>query len=135
MDCLFLDANVLFSAAYRGDSGVRKLWRLADTELLTSAYAVEEARRNLGSAKQRSDLDKLLMAVRVTNLLADPTGRPEIEGSGLPEKDLPILRAAVAANATHLITGDRQHFGHLFGTRVAGTLVLRPAEYVAGRDE
>lgn len=126
-----MDANVLFSAAYREDAGVRRLWGLPETELVTSAYAVEEARRNLGSAEQRADLDKLLMAVRVTNLLADPAGRPEIEGSGLPEKDLPILRAAVAVSATYLISGDRQHFGHLFGRTVAGVLVARPADYLA----
>jgi predicted nucleic acid-binding protein len=129
VDRLFLDANVLFSAAYREDAGVRRLWQLRETELVTSAYAVEEARRNLDAAEQRADLDALLGAVRVSNLLADPTGHPGIEGSGLPEKDLPILRAAVATNATHLVTGDRRHFGHLFGKTVAGVLVVRPSDY------
>lgn len=128
-----MDANVLFSAAYRKDAGVRRLWRLAETELVTSAYAVEEARRNLSTTEQRADLNELLGAVRVSNLLADPAEHSEIEGSGLPEKDLPILRAALAASATHLITGDRRHFGHLFGEKVAGVLVLRPADYVAGK--
>ncbi len=133
MDRLFLDANVLFSAAYRKDAGVRRLWSLPEAELVTSTYTVEEARRNLASAERRSDLEGLLEAVRVSNLLADPAEHPEIEDSGLPEKDLPILRAAVAANATHLITGDRKHFGHLFGKKVAGVLVLRPADHLAGR--
>lgn len=128
-----MDANVLFSAAYRKDAGVRRLWRLTETELVTSAYAVEEARRNLSTTEQRADLNELLGAVRVSNLLADPAEHSEIEGSGLPEKDLPILRAALAASATHLITGDRRHFGHLFGEKVAGVLVLRPADYVAGK--
>jgi predicted nucleic acid-binding protein len=128
-----LDANVLFSAAYRKDAGVRRLWGLPETELVTSAYAVEEARRNLDRAEQRADLDGLLEDVRISNLLADPAGHPEIEDAGLPEKDLPILRAAVAASATHLITGDRKHFGHLFGKKVAGVLVVRPAEHLARR--
>ncbi|MDP9474303.1 MAG: PIN domain-containing protein [Actinomycetota bacterium] len=133
MERLFLDANVLFSAAYRKDAGVRRLWGLPETELATSAYAVEEARRNLDTAEQRADLDELLEAVRVSNLLADPTVHPGIEASGLPEKDLPILRAAVAAHATHLVTGDRKHFGALFGKKVAGVLVVRPADHLAGR--
>jgi predicted nucleic acid-binding protein len=133
VDRLFLDANVLFSAAYRKDAGVRRLWGLPETELVTSAYAVEEARRNLSTAEQRADLNELLGAVRVSNLLADPAGHPEIEGSGLPEKDLPILRAAVAANATHLVTGDRRHFGALFGEKAVGVLVVRPADHLAGR--
>ena len=133
MERLFLDANVLFSAAYRKDAGVRRrLWGLPQTELVTSAYAVEEARRNLDTAEQRADLDELLEAVRVSNPLADPAGHPGIEASGLPEKDLPILRAAVAANATHLVTGDRRHFGALFGKKVAGVLVVRPADHMAG---
>jgi predicted nucleic acid-binding protein len=133
VDRLLLDANVLFSAAYRKDAGVRRLWGLPEAELVTSAYAIEEARRNLSTAEQRADLNELLAAVRVSNLLADPAGHPEIEGSGLPEKDLPILRAAVAANATHLVTGDRRHFGALFGEKVAGVLVVRPADHLAGR--
>lgn len=128
-----MDANVLFSAAYRRDAGVRRLCRLPETELVTSAYAAEEARRNLGTTEQRADLDELLEDVRVSNLLADPAGHPEIEDAGLPEKDIPILRAAVAAGATHLITGDRRHFGHLFGKKVAGVLVVRPADYLAAR--
>lgn len=128
-----MDANVIFSAAYRVDSGVRRLWQLAETELVTSAYAVEEARRNLGTPERLSGLEELLKAVRLSNLLAAPAGHPGIEGSGLPEKDLPILRAAVAANATHLITGDRKHFGHLFGKKVAGVLVVRPSDHLARR--
>ncbi len=135
MDRLFLDANVLFSAAYREDAGVRKLWDLREAELVTSAYAVEEARRNLDTGERRSDLGGLLEAVRVSNLLADPTAFPEIEASGLPEKDLPILRAAVASGATYLVTGDRKHFGDLLAEEVAEVLVLRPAELFAMRTE
>ena len=133
MDRLFLDANVLFSAAYRKDAGVRKLWGLPQTELVTSAYAAEEARRNLGAPEQRAELEGLLETVHVSNPLADPAGHPGIEASGLPKKDLPILRAAVAAVATHLVTGDRRHFGALFGKEVAGVLVVRPADHLAGR--
>lgn len=65
--------------------------------------------------------------------LADPAGHPGIEASELPEKDLPILRAAVASSATRLVTGDRKHFGHLFGQTVAGVLLFRPVELLASR--
>ena len=130
MDRLFLDANVLFSAAYRKDAGVRRrLWALPETELVTSAYAVEEARRNLDTAERRADLAGLLEDVNISNGLADPAGHPGIEASGLPEKDLPILRAAVAAEATHLVTGDLKHFGALFGKKVARVFVVRPADH------
>jgi hypothetical protein len=44
LDRIFLDANVLFSAAYLENSGLGRLWQLEGVELLSSAYAVEEAR-------------------------------------------------------------------------------------------
>lgn len=47
----------------------------------------------------------------------------------LPEKDQPILQAAIHARATHLLTGDKQHFGGYFGRKLGGALVLPPAEY------
>lgn len=134
VDRLFLDANVLFSAAYRQDAGVRKIWDATGTVLLTSAYAVEEAKRNLDTVERRSNLEELLEAVHVSNALADPAEHPEISAADLPEKDLPILRAAVASGATHLLTGDRKHFGHLFGEHLAGVLVVRPADHLAARD-
>lgn len=43
---------------------------------------------------------------------------------GLPDKDAPILAAAVAAQADILVTGDRTHFGHLYGKVIGGLRVL-----------
>jgi hypothetical protein len=43
MDRVFLDANVLFSAAYREGAGLLKLWKLGRAELITSEYAADEA--------------------------------------------------------------------------------------------
>ena len=45
MDRLFLDANVLFSAAYRPNAGLLRLWELPDCVLCSSRYAVGEAGR------------------------------------------------------------------------------------------
>lgn len=59
MDILFLDANVLFSAAYREGAGIAGFWDLDDVELITSQYAAEEVRRNLPEAHQKSRLDDL----------------------------------------------------------------------------
>jgi hypothetical protein len=44
---VFLDANILVSAAWRADNGLLALWKLTDIELLTSAYAIVEADRNV----------------------------------------------------------------------------------------
>ena len=130
MDRLFLDANVLFSAAYRPDAGVARLWEVSDAVLLTSSYVVEETRRNLVHADQRTRLEKLLKKVEVGEaMMLPPELRGEIE---LPEKDWPVLGGAAAAGATHLITGDLRHFGAYFGEKVLGVLVLRPADYFRG---
>jgi uncharacterized protein len=130
-DRVFLDANVLFSAAYRSDSGLRRLWTYRDTtKLLTTFYAAEEARRNLPDDAAQARLAKLLNVVEfVPDIL---TGKLPA-GVVLPEKDRPILLSAIAAAATHLITGDRLHFGRYFGRRIAGVLVERPADYIGRR--
>lgn len=60
MDRLFLDANVLFSAAWRPDSGLLQLWKLKEATLYSSRYAVEEARVNLEAHAKRERLEKLV---------------------------------------------------------------------------
>jgi len=127
MDRLFLDASILFSAAYRPDAGLRRLWRLPGATLITSTYASLEAHRNLND-KQSADLDILLRDVEVKDLI--PTAHLIEE---LPDKDRPILIAAVGAKATHLITGDITHFGALFGRKLKGVLILSPADYLSKR--
>ncbi len=129
MDRLFLDANVLFSAAYRPDAGVARLWRLAGVALLTSEYAVVEARRNLTTPARVDRLTRLVEPLEVVRSgTLDPGLRAGVE---LPEKDWPILGGAIQAGATHLITGDAKHFGPYFGRIVLGVLVLTPGAYLA----
>lgn len=135
MDRLFLDANVLFSAAYSKDAGVRRLWRLSDVELITSGYAAEEARRNL-EPDQRVELEVLLRNVSVLDVAApEQTTKPHRGRAApdLPEKDRPILLAAIGVGATHLITGDFTHFGPYFGGVFGNVLITTPAAYLAGR--
>jgi uncharacterized protein len=128
VDRLFLDANVLYSAAYRQDAGVRRLWNIPRITLVTSEYAVAEARRNLTTADQLGRLDALLEPIQVQPARTlDPALRRDIE---LREKDWPILGGAVAAGATHLITGDLRDFGSFMGQVVLGVLVLTPARYL-----
>jgi uncharacterized protein len=129
MDRLFLDANVLFSAAYRADAGMVQFWKLKDAILCSSHYALEEARINLTEDAQRRSLAKLARRVR----LFDAAVRELPSGLALPEKDTPILLAAIEAEATHLITGDVRHFGPYFGKQVEGILILSPSEYLQTR--
>ena len=103
---IFLDANVLFSGAYRRDAGLRRLWTLFGARLITSVYAAEEARRNLSNPGQRSsDLEELFGAVEVVPTAA-PTDHPLPSALELTAKDRPILLAAISVGATHLLSGD-----------------------------
>jgi len=128
MSLAFLDANVLFSAAYREKSRLMRLWNRPGAELVTSAYAVEEARRNLTSPDQRARLESLLSQMRIVA----ESDAPMPASVQLPDKDHPVLKAAIAAEAAHLITGDFKDFGRYFGTRIAGVLVVTPADFIRG---
>lgn len=130
MDRVFLDANVIFSAAYRPSSGIRQLWSQSGVVLVSSLYALEEARRNLlvHMPSNISVLDELVESMAIVSGLPSEASLPA--RIDLAEKDVPILAAAIGANCTHLLTGDKQHFGALYGKSVGGVLVLTPADYV-----
>ena len=108
---LFLDANILFTAAHnpKGKSlFVIELGRQGYWELFSNPYALEEARRNLERKFPRSldDLGTLQHGIHLIEHLAG-LDFPE----GLAQKDQPIFQAALACQATHLITGDLKDFG------------------------
>ena len=127
---LFLDANVLFSAAYRPDAGLLTLWKPKRATLCSSRYAVEEARFNLDDEDRRARLTTLIQHLQ----LFEAVSRELPGGISLPEKDIPILLAAIEARATRLLTGDMRHFGPHFGHRIAGILILLPGEYLRPRN-
>jgi predicted nucleic acid-binding protein len=126
MHRLFLDANILLSAAYRANAGLVQFWKLKDTTLCSSRYALEEARINLADSVQRHRLAKLARQVQ----LLDAIPRDLPAELSLPDKDVPIFRSAIEARATHLITGDIRHFGPYFGRQIEGILILAPADYL-----
>lgn len=80
---MFLDANVLFSAA-----------------------------------------EELLMRIRVGP--AQARRRPPAELDWLPEKDRPVLAAAIALRCDVLVTGDRTHFGPGYGKVFGGVAIHSP---------
>jgi predicted nucleic acid-binding protein len=129
MDRLFLDANVLFSAAYRHDAGLLQLWRLENVALCSSRYALQEARINLADEDQRARLVKLSESLDLFEAGQGLFPR----GISLPEKDVPILRAAVEARATHLLTGDLRHFGRYLGKKIERIAMVLPGAYLRGR--
>jgi predicted nucleic acid-binding protein len=126
MDRLFLDANVLFSAAYRPNAGLLRLWKFKNVVLCSSRYALEEARINLADEEQQA---RLIALSKLTHLFeAGSALLPR--GISLPEKDTPILLAAIAADASHLLTGDVRHFGRYFGKKIEGIAIVLPGDYL-----
>jgi len=129
---LFLDANILFTAAYSPGGASRALFDLAEAgfcTLCTSAFALEEARRNLAmkAPDNLAGIEQLYGRVTVVPEAGPDTVEWALALS-LPRKDAPIMAAAVACGAVLLDTGDRLHFGHLFGKPVNGLRVASPRE-------
>jgi predicted nucleic acid-binding protein len=131
----FLDANVIFTAAHNPDGNSRALFRLAaqqQLELVSSRYALEEAARNI-AVKFPECVAEFNTLIAGLLLVAEPSqGEIQLAATRcLPDKDVPILAAAIAARAAALVTGDRRDFGHLYGTTVEGVAILTPAEAVS----
>jgi predicted nucleic acid-binding protein len=125
---VFLDANILFSAA-KSDGAVRALVRLLldrRHECWVDAYVVAEARRNLVSKGPQSI--QLLEAL-LGHLLIAPVPAGSVEASELdwlPAKDRPVLATAIRLRCDALVTGDRKHFGSAYGQKVGGVTIHSP---------
>ena len=111
MKRIFLDANVIFTAAHNPQGKAALLFDLVGRghwKLITSQLAWEEARRNL-TIKFPECITRLKKLQYDLEILVNSSPRPcPIE---LPAKDQPIFLSALQAQATHLLTGDKAHFG------------------------
>ena len=108
---LFLDSNVLFTAAHNPEgkaSLVIELAAAANWEVVTSAYCLAEARLNL-DRKHPAALGRLSEILETVHLVPDVAG--ERCTLFLPEKDRPVFASAQRCKATYILTGDRRHFG------------------------
>lgn len=109
---VFLDANILFSAALGGEA-FALLWALAQQKKVafhSSTYCLMEARRNIENKRAQAitDFETKLADVQIV-AHAETVDFPV----ALNAKDLPVLAAAVAAGLDVLLTGDIRHFGPL----------------------
>ncbi len=126
---VFLDANILFSAA-KSDGAVRALLRLLverGHECWVDAYVVAEARRNLEAkgAQALDVLDAMLPLLNVARASPASAAGPD-QLAWLPEKDRPVLAAAIRLRCDALVTGDRTHFGAGYGRSFGGVTVHSP---------
>lgn len=125
---VFLDANILFSAA-KTDGAVRAQLRLLldrGHECWADAYVVAEARRNLLSKGPLAVqvLDALLTHLQIAPALAGAVASVDLDW--LPPKDRPVLAAAIRLRCDALVTGDRTHFGSAYGRTIVGVTIHAP---------
>ena len=125
---IFPDANILFSVA-KSDGAIRRLITLlirSGHECAVDPYVIEEANRNLAAKAPDglAVLDHLLSQFQIAGFQSPEPGFAE--SVPLPEKDIPVLAAAVRFACSVLVTGDRTHFGRLYGKTVHGVKIHSP---------
>ncbi len=102
MTQLFLDANVLFTAAHNPHGKASLVLEPAAQghwQALTSTYAAAEARRNVAlTFPDFSEyLEQILVGIETVG-----SGRAAVCPLPLRDKDKPVFEAALLAGATHL---------------------------------
>lgn len=118
---VFLDANILFSAANPESATCRLLEAfLRRAPAVTCPQAWEEARRNLEQKRPQhaAGLESLRGAVATSHAFALPAA------SDLPACDQPILAGAMGSLCSHLWTSDKRHFGRHYGKLLGRVKVL-----------
>jgi hypothetical protein len=85
-----------------------------------------EARRNL-SQKESDALETLEALLGRLEVAPFQSGNPLPDAARvLPEKDQPVLAAAIRMRCAALVTGDRTHFSVLYGKTLAGVTIYSP---------
>ncbi len=121
---VFVDANVLFSAAYSELSALSAFWGMNNLHLVASDYVLDEARRNLVKKRPQAlaRFEKLLASVEITQ---ESLEAEEVE---INAKDRPVLEAALGAKCHYLITGNTADFAHLMDAPIQGMRVMMPVD-------
>lgn len=112
---VFLDSNVLFSAAVGGEvfDLLFELGRRGKVRFVTSGTCALEAQRNL--ERKRPDRAEALAGILRAAPPADvdPSEHVAWARSLVGDADAHVLAAARSLVAVTLVTGDLTHFGHL----------------------
>ena len=97
---VFLNANVIFTAAHNPEGNGSALFTLATErgyDVISSQYAIDEASRNI-AVKYPECMAKLARLVASLTPVAEPSADAisRALAYNVPQKDLPILAAAIA---------------------------------------
>ena len=136
----FLDASVLFAAAYSETGASREIVRLSirgEIQLVGSRLVFEEVKRNLQlkAPEVVGELDTFLDAVQFE--IVCPTRGEVLDAMEYTAaKDAPIVAAALRARVDYLVSLDRQH---LIGVPVvaerSGLRIVLPSELLSAYRE
>ena len=131
---VFVDANVLFSAAWSPTGRIAAALAnplALDAEWWTSDYAILETQTNL-LRKRPAALSDLRQVLTHFNVIPWSAGEP-CPVPELRDKDRPILAAAISCQARILVTGDRRDFGPYFhqAKLTGGVCIVSPQELFA----
>ena len=123
---IFLDANILFSAA-KSDGAIRRLLNELKREghhCVADSYVIGEARKNLERKypSALASLDEVIAGVDSSAKISAPV----FSEHRLPDKDRPVMAAAVHHRCQALMTGDKLHFGALYGQTIGGVTIHSP---------
>ena len=99
---------------------------------MADSYVQAEAQRNIAAkadAQAMRDLDALLSKVDISAVQFTHSS-PALQAAALwlPEKDRPMLLAAMVLACDELVTGDSTHFGPGYGERFEGVTVCLPRQ-------
>jgi hypothetical protein len=113
----------------KSDVAIRHLVNALQTaghSCLVDEYVVAEARRNLHlkNTLALSDFDALLRKLKIADARAHAAEWVNLDW--LPEKDRPVLFAAMRLRCDSLVTGDRRHFGAGYGKTFGGVALHSP---------
>ena len=125
---VFLDANILFSAG-KSAGAIRRLVeeiQACGHECVADEYVIAEARRNLEQKFPSAvpDFENLLRGI--SRLASPPALTAPSLALLLPEKDRPVLASAIQHQCQALLTGDKTHFGRLYGQTISGVCIHSP---------
>lgn len=120
---IFLDANILFSAA-KQDSAMSRFvkYLIQNHTVITSDYAQQEAYRNIVAKREEWQLG-YKQILKLIEVVSGVDRQMQVE---IADKDRPILATAIAQKCDYLITGDKRDFGHLFGHVVDDVKIATP---------
>ena len=125
---IFLDANVLFSAA-KSDGAIRQLVTTlidAGHECWADAYVSEEARRNLTAKALEGTVVMDALLARINLSVEHPSPQALETAGAIAEKDRPVVAAAIRLGCEALVTGDKTHFNAFYGKTIGGVTIHSP---------